>query len=233
MRLDRLLSNLGYGSRREVRALLKAGRVTMLSGEVARDESAKIAHAELLFDGQALDALPPLTLILHKPCGYTCSLDDPGELVYDLLPERYASRNPTLSTVGRLDKDTSGLLLLTDDGTLLHQVISPKKAIWKTYEAELDRPLSGEEAALFGSGSLMLEGERSPCLAARLRVIGPKLAQLSLTEGRYHQVRRMFAAAGNHVVNLRRVSIGGLEMNGLEAGQWRIAEASDMAKVFG
>ena len=174
-------------------------------------------------DGEALDPLPGLTLLLHKPVGVTCSHKEAGKLVYDLLPPRWRRREPALSTIGRLDKDTSGLLLVTDDGTLLHKVISPKHHVAKRYRVTLARPLHGDEPELFAAGMLMLEGEDKPLLPAQLEVNSPMQATLTITEGRYHQVRRMFAAVGNHVTALHRDRVGALELPAdLEPGFFRI-----------
>lgn len=131
-------------------------------------------------------------------------------MVYDFLPERWRRRDPTISTIGRLDKQTSGLLLLTDDGDLLHRVISPKRHVKKTYRARLSRPLGGSEGALFASGHFMLESEDKPLAPAELKVISDTEALLTVTEGRYHQMRRMFAATGNQVEELYRERLGGL-----------------------
>ncbi len=227
MRVDRLLANLGYGSRREVGRLLDEGRVTRADGTpvAARDP---VEHTALRVDGEPLDPPAPLTLVLHKPLGVTCSHDDQGSLVYDLLPERFTRRNPPLSTVGRLDKDTTGLLLLTDDGALLHRLTSPKKEVWKLYEATLARPLSGGEGEVFSAGTLLLVGETKPCRPAKLEVVTPTFARVALTEGRYHQVRRMFAAVGNEVVALHRSRLGALTLGDLAPGAWRAATAEDL-----
>jgi 16S rRNA pseudouridine516 synthase len=137
-----------------------------------------------------------------------------------------------LSTVGRLDRETSGLLLLTDDGALLHRIISPKSEIPKVYEATLARPLRGDEAALFASGTLMLESEQKPLLPAELETLAPQCVRLTLHEGRYHQVRRMFAAVGNHVDALHRPQVGGLSLGALAEGEWRILDDADRAALF-
>src|SRR5690606_4029573 len=131
---------------------------------------------------EPLEPPPGLLLMLHKPVGHTCSTKDRGRVVYDLLPPRFALRSPTLSTVGRLDRDTSGLLLMTDDGQLLHRIISPKSKLPKIYEATLAEPLRGDEAATFASGSLMLESEKTPLLPAGLEVLSPTQARLTLHE---------------------------------------------------
>jgi 16S rRNA pseudouridine516 synthase len=147
---------------------------------------------------------------------------------------RWRSREPALSTIGRLDKETSGLLLMTDDGDLLHRIISPKSHVPKRYIVTLDRPLQGNEVAIFASGDMMLEGEQKPLLPAELEVTGDKSARLILHEGRYHQVRRMFAALGNHVTALHRDRIGALALpNDLAAGQIRVMSLDDIAQVFG
>ena len=231
MRLVRLIANLGYGSRKEVALMFREGRITDADAEVLYADD-KREHADIRVDGEALDPPSGLILMLNKPAGVTCSTKDVGRIVYDLLPARFRSRNPALSTVGRLDRDTSGLLLLTDDGALLHRIISPKSKIAKVYEATLAEDLGGEEVALFASGNLMLESEKTPLLPAELDVLGSRRARLTLHEGRYHQVRRMFAAAGNHVVSLQRLSVGGLGLGTLAEGDWRILDQSDIQTLF-
>jgi 16S rRNA pseudouridine516 synthase len=232
MKLVKLLANLGYGSRREVQRLIRAGAVTNENGDTLDDHSAT-PHAEIRFRGESLDPEFPLTIMLNKPDGYTCSADDPGSTVYDLLPERFAHRNPGLNCIGRLDKDTTGLLLMTDDGKLLHKIIHPKSACHKVYRATLARPLEGHEGALFASGALMLNGETKPLLPAQFEKLGECEALVTLHEGRYHQVRRMFAAAGNHVLALKRISIGGLQLpEDLEEGEWCALSADDMQRLL-
>jgi 16S rRNA pseudouridine516 synthase len=237
LRLDRLLANLGYGSRREVGELIGAGLVT-LDGEAIIDSGERIALApdlatRMVVDGEALDPPPGLCLMLNKPVGVTCSHKEQGPLVYGLLPERWRRREPAISSVGRLDKDTSGLLLLTDDGALLHKIISPRSHVPKRFDVTLDRPLRGDEEKLFASGEMMLEGEDKPLLPAQLEVASPTRAVVTITEGRYHQVRRMFAAAGNHVTALHRDRLGELTLpSDLAPGQFRIAGEADIALVF-
>ncbi len=231
MRLVKLIANLGYGSRKQVAALFREGRVTDVDGEVLYADD-KVEHARLRLDGEPLDPPPGLTLMLHKPIGYTCSTRDPGRIIYDLFPSRFRLRSPVLASVGRLDRDTSGLLLMTDDGGLLHRIVSPRRKLAKVYEAGLARELRGDEGAIFASGKLMLESENTPLAPAVLEVLGSKQARLTLTEGRYHQVRRMFAAVGNHVETLHRSRIGGLELDDLSAGQWRVLDARDLERLF-
>ena len=236
-RLDRLLANMGYGSRRDIGLMTKAGWIT-LDGEIARDEATRVRleadlPARLLIRGKKLDPLPGMVIMVHKPLGVTCSRKEAGTLIYDLLPDRWRARDPALSTVGRLDKETSGLILMTDDGDLLHKIISPKHHVPKRYVVMLDRPLNGTEVAAFAAGGLMLDGETKPLLPAELEVTGERSAILTLHEGRYHQVRRMFAAIGNHVTALHRDQIGTLGLpEDLEAGSLRVMTEEDVAKVF-
>jgi len=232
MKLVKLIANLGYGSRKQVAAMFREGRITDSQGAVLyADDQAE--HPGIRIDGEPLDPATGLVLMLHKPTGYTCSTKDAGAIIYDLFPPRLRLRSPVLASVGRLDRDTSGLLLLTDDGGLLHRIVHPKLQVAKVYEATLARDLRGDEATTFASGKLMLESEKEPLAAARLEVLGPRQARLTLTEGRYHQARRMFAAVGNHVEALHRSRVGDLTLGDLPAGQWRILGADEVQLVFG
>ncbi|NLB57959.1 MAG: pseudouridine synthase [Gammaproteobacteria bacterium] len=231
MKLVRLIANLGYGSRKQVALMFRQGLVTDARGEVLYADD-RVDHAEVRIEGEPLDPPPGLLLMLHKPVGYTCSTKDHGRIVYDLLPPRLRLRKPLLSTVGRLDRDTSGLLLMTDDGALLHRITSPKSHVPKTYEAGLAEPLRGDEAALFASGTLMLESEDTPLQPALLEPAGERSARLTITEGRYHQVRRMFAAVGNHVETLHRSRVGALELGDLPPGEWRPLGDHEREAIF-
>ena len=232
MTLVRLLANLGYGSRKTVTAMFRDGRISNAAGEVLYIDD-RVAHDAIRVDGEPLDLPAGLALMLHKPIGYTCSTKDAGSIVYDLLPPRFRLRSPLISTVGRLDRDTSGLLLMTDDGGLLHRIVSPKAALGKIYEVTLTQDLRGDEAEIFASGTLMLDSETTALAPVRMETLGPREARVELTEGRYHQVRRMFAAVGNHVNTLHRARIGGLSLEDLPSGQWRVLGPDDLETLFG
>ncbi|MBM6594714.1 pseudouridine synthase [Microvirga pudoricolor] len=237
LRLDRLLANLGYGSRREIQGLVRAGGVT-LDGVELEDAGQRIPVTRDLthrmeVDGEPLDPPPGLVLMIHKPLGVTCSHKEAGPLIYGLLPERWRRRDPALSTVGRLDKETSGLLLMTDDGGLLHRIIAPRNHVPKRYRVTLDRPLRGDEAQILAAGTLMLDGEDKPLLPVDMEIVSPTSATVILHEGRYHQVRRMFAALGNHVTGLHRDRIGGLDLpDALGPGAYQILSEVDLALVL-
>jgi 16S rRNA pseudouridine516 synthase len=235
IRLDRLLGNLGYGSRRDIALMVRAGRIALSDQTIAAaDTKIPLDQASgLTIGGKPIDPLPGLVLMVNKPIGLTCSHKEAGPLVFDLLPDRWRRRTPPLSTVGRLDKDTSGLLLMTDDGALLHRIIAPAAHISKRYRATLARPLRGDEAAIFQSGTLLLNGEDKPLRPARLAVVAEQEALVTIDEGRYHQVRRMFAAVGNHVETLHREAIGALELPAdLGEGDFRILSEDEIAAVF-
>ena len=219
MRTDALLSRYGYCSRREVAQWLKRGRVTR-NGAPVKSPAEKVEPEEVLVDGAPVEFPRGLYIALNKPLGCTCSHKEQGELVYDLLPEQWLRRNPAVNTVGRLDKETSGLLLLTDDGAFEHAQTSPKRHVPKVYAFTTSAPVPESAVAQFASGDFMLQGERTPCLPAELT--GACEGRLTLHEGRYHQVRRMLAAVGAPVETLERIEIGPLklaELN-LEPGEW-------------
>jgi 16S rRNA pseudouridine516 synthase len=239
LRLDRLLANMGYGSRKDIQMLVRHGRV-LLDGRAMTDADAHVPvslelPSRLTINGTPLDPPPGFaTLMMHKPLGVTCSHKEAGPLVYGLLPDRWRDRKPGISTIGRLDKETSGLLLFTDDGALLHRVISPKSNVSKRYQVTLARPLRGDEINILATGTLMLDDDDKPLLPVIMTSTAPLNATVTLTEGRYHQVRRMFAALGNHVEALHRDQVGALELHSdLEAGKWRVMTAADIAAVFG
>jgi 16S rRNA pseudouridine516 synthase len=236
-RVDKLLSSMGYGSRREMARIGRAGGITLDAGPLL-DVTKRIPvtlnlPTRMQIDGEALDPVAGMVILLNKPLGMTCSHKEDGAVVYDILPQRWKRRDPAISTIGRLDKQTSGLLLLTDDGDLLHRIISPRRHIKKTYRVRLARPLGGTEGCLFASGQLMLEGESKPLAPAELEMVSQTEALLRITEGRYHQVRRMFAATGNHVEALHRECLGGLSLpDGMACGEWKLLSEEEISLIF-
>jgi len=219
-RIDQWLANLGYCSRREADHWVDAGRVAV-RGIRATDTSRKVEAIDLHIDGEPLDHPEGLLILLNKPLGLVCSHEErEGPSVYDLLPVRWRARNPVVTTVGRLDKDTSGALLLTDQSALVHRLTSPKHKVAKRYRATVDGDLSADLVALFASGTLLLNGEKDPCAPAELTILEPRVAELVLTEGRYHQVRRMFASQGLTVTALHRSHFGEHDVAGITPGMW-------------
>lgn len=221
IRLDRLLGNFGYAPRGEATRWIRQGRVTV-AGVVASDPAARADPAEVTVDGAPVPFPRGLLLMLHKPAGTVCShAVNEGPTVYELLPSELRARDPRPEAVGRLDRDTTGLLLITDLGQLAHRLASPRHETEKRYELATDRPIPEHAEALFAAGTLLLHGERDPCKPALLVRDGPTRASLTLREGRYHQVKRMLAAVGCTVTTLHRASVGPLGLGDLPVGGWR------------
>lgn len=230
-RLDRLLSEAGLATRREAKALIRDGRVTV-DGRPVRspEQKADPALAAVALDGVPLPAPGHVYIMLHKPQGVLSATEDArAPTVLDLLPEVYRRRG--VFPVGRLDKDTTGLLLLTDDGEFAHRVISPRGGVPKLYEATVKGEPAPEDAEAFAGGLTLSDGTR--CLPARLELLGGGLVRVEVYEGRYHQVRRMLASRGFPVLQLRRVRIGALWLDAtLMAGEYRLLEKDELSRIF-
>lgn len=218
-RLDKIIASTGRFSRREVKLLVRQGRV-LVDGVPARSAEDRMAPetAEITVDGERLAWRRYTWLMMNKPAGVLSATEDGrGKTVLDLLPEELRRRE--LFPVGRLDKDTEGLLLFTNDGKLLHDLISPRRHVWKRYYAEHEGRAGPEDQAAFAAGMPLGGGET--CLPAVLYPLGPGRSLVDLREGMYHQVRRMLAARGMPVTYLRRIAFGGLELGDLPPGQGR------------
>lgn len=218
-RLDKLLSEAGVASRKDLRTMIRAGRV-QVDGKVATSPETKVDETavRVLVDGQEIGKRRRVVLMLHKPAGYVTSTDDPRDpTVMALVPDRYRAMD--LKPVGRLDKDTEGLLLLTNDGALAHRILSPRHGVWKRYYAEHAGEAGPDDAAAFAQGIVLRDGDR--CLPARLLPQGPGKSIVEVQEGKYHQVRRMLASRGLPVTYLRREAEGGLELGDLPLGETR------------
>jgi 16S rRNA pseudouridine516 synthase len=220
MRLDKFLSQQLGVSRALVLRELRNKRVTV-DGDIVKTGAMKISPEQVVaFDGNVLDQITgPRYFMLNKPQGYVCSTDDPDHpTVLYFLEEPVAYK---LHAAGRLDIDTTGLVLMTDDGQWSHRVTSPRHQCEKTYLVTLENPLADDTAAQFEAG-VQLHNEDSLTKPAQLEQIDERVVRLTISEGRYHQVKRMFAAVGNHVVALHRERIGEIVMDeDLEPGQYR------------
>ncbi len=228
MRADQVLSRFGYCSRREAPYWLKSGRLEW-RGLPIRSGAEKVNPAEVEIDGEKIEFPGRLLIAFHKPVGCVCSHESAeGETVYDLLPDLWRHRHPAPVTVGRLDKETSGLILVTDDGALAHRWTSPRHEVEKVYLAETENDLRPAMVQTFASGELVLRNESEPCRPAKLDILHERQARVTVTEGRYHQVRRMFASQGCAVVSLHRERIGKLELGDLPTGAWRPVHEEDI-----
>ena len=221
-RLDQILSHYGYCSRSEAKSWIKQGRVAA-RGQVLRNSEDKVDPTFLEIDGKPIEAPEGLLALFYKPSGYICSHDSrEGLTIYGLFPAQWSRRNPPVTSIGRLDKDTTGALLITDDGALVQRWTSPRHKVPKIYEVTVDADLTSDLVAIFAEGKLQLEGEDKPCAPARLEIMSAREARLELTEGKYHQVKRMFASHGYEVVRLHRSRFGDFDLNGLQPGEWRL-----------
>lgn len=231
LRLDKYLCDLGLGSRRELRDWIRAGRVAVDGAAVCSPEQ-KLdpERASVSLDGKPLSYQALHYYMMDKPEGVITATEDGAQrTVLDLLPPEL--RRLGLFPVGRLDKDTSGLLILTDDGDFAHRVMSPKSDVRKRYLAEVDGVPDGEDAAAFRAGLILGDGTR--CLPAELAYSGGNTCVVTVQEGKYHQVKRMLAARGKPVLKLRRVSVGALELDeALGPGGFRELEQDELCRVF-
>ena len=219
-RLDKFLCDSGVGTRSQVKLILKAGRVTV-DGAVERDNSRKVdpQKQNICLDGERLGGWQRLVVMLNKPAGFVTATEDPVDrTVMELLPQEL--KNKDLKPIGRLDKQTEGLLLFTNDGDLLHKLISPKNEIPKVYYARHEGQAGEEDVTVFASGLTLRDG--TECLPAKLEPLGPGESKITVCEGKYHQVRRMMAARGMPVEYLERRDEGFLTLGDLPRGQIRL-----------
>ena len=229
-RLDKILSEAGVASRKELKSLIRAGRVTV-DGAVVREEAKKFDEAActIAVDGAAVEKYRKVLLMLHKPAGYVTATEDAdAPTVMELLPEPY--RTMSLRPVGRLDKATEGLLLLTNDGELLHRLISPRHGVEKQYYAEHEGAAGQADIAAFAGGLTLRDG--TVCRPAVLTPLGPGRSRITVTEGKYHQVRRMMAACGMPVTYLRREREGSLALGALPLGQTRLLTDREVSALL-
>ncbi|MBC1947759.1 rRNA pseudouridine synthase [Listeria welshimeri] len=220
MRLDKLLSHTGFGSRKEVKPLLKSGAV-VVNGTIQKDSKMQVNpdKDEITVHGTPVVYQEFVYFMLHKPQNVVSATEDNvSETVIDLLAQEDILTNPF--PVGRLDKDTEGLLIITNDGTLAHNLLSPKKHIDKTYYAKIDGEVLLEDVKAFAEGIALDDGYI--CKPARLEIINPNEIKVTIQEGKFHQVKRMFAARGKTVSYLKRISMGQLQLDeSLELGKYR------------
>lgn len=227
VRLDKFLSEAGVASRKDCRQMIRDGRVRVGGAVICRPEEKIDPDAEVTADGVAVRKLGAVLLMLHKPAGYlTATEDAEWKTVMELIPEEYA--NAGLKPIGRLDAETEGLLLFTNDGDLAHRILAPKRKIWKTYYAEHLGEATEDDVRAFADGLTLRDETR--CQPAELKPLAPGRAEIRVCEGKYHQVRRMMASRKLKVVYLRRTSIGSLELGELPLGKTMRVEPEQIAE---
>ena len=230
-RLDKFLCDSGAGTRSQVKILIKSGRVTV-DGRAEKDAGAKInpQTQKICLDGEPMTGAQRLVVMLNKPAGFiTATEDKQDRTVMELLPEEL--RKADLKPVGRLDKATEGLLLFTNDGDLLHRLITPKKEVPKLYYARHEGTATQEDVAAFAAGLTLQDG--TVCLSAKLEPLGPGESRITVCEGKYHQVRRMMASRGMHVEYLERQEEGNLKLGDLPRGKTRLLTEQEIQTLDG
>lgn len=229
-RLDKLLASQGILSRKDAKSMIKNGRVSV-NGTIEKSADRKICGTDTVcLDGKEINLNKYIYVMLNKPQGYVSATSDSKEkTVTELLPASYRRKN--IFPAGRLDKDTEGFLLLTDDGALAHNLLSPSKHVRKTYDVTIDIPLQAEMAEKFREGILLNDGL---CKPASLLIQGTYQGTVTLTEGRYHQIKRMFGCFGAKVVALKRISFGNLELDpALAPGECRLLTEEELLRLTG
>ena len=229
-RLDKILANTGRWSRKEVRELVRAGRVTVNGVPVHSPEEKWDPAAEFALDGVSVSGERMVYLMLHKPAGLVSATEDPKQpTVLELLPDHL--KRVGLFPAGRLDKDTEGLLLLTNDGVLAHRLLAPRRHVDKTYFVQVEGQLDETDVEAFSTG--MTLGDGLVCMPAGLEVLGqPDTAIVTLREGKYHQIKRMLASRGKPVRYLKRLTMGPLKLDpALKRGEWRPLTEEEMAAL--
>ena len=229
-RLDKILSEAGCGSRKELRTLIRSGAVMVNGTPVCReDEKFEPKDIQITINGRPVQTIGTIWLMLHKPVGYVTSVEDPRDVtVMELLPEEYCAAG--IFPVGRLDKMTSGLLIFTNDGSAAHRMISPKYAVEKQYRAEHEGTATEEDMQAFAEGMVLRDGTK--CRPAQLVPLGPGRSEIVVTEGKYHQVRRMMAARGMAVTGLKRLREGMLELGDLPVGACRRLTETEISQLL-
>lgn len=230
-RLDKFLCDSGIGTRSQVKVILRSGRVTV-DGVVERDNSRRIDPQSQMVccDGEVLSGYRTVVVMLNKPAGFVTATEDMKErTVMELLPAQY--KNLDLKPIGRLDKATEGLLLFTNDGDLLHRLISPKKEVPKIYYARHEGTAAQTDVEAFAQGLELRDGTK--CLPAKLEPLGAGESLITVCEGKYHQVRRMMASRSMHVEYLQRRQEGNLSLEELPLGQCRELTDTEIALLFG
>ena len=228
-RLDKFLTNAGVATRSQVKLILKQGRV-QVDGRPMKDGAAKIDpdRQTVTLDGERIGGRRRMVVMLNKPEGFVTSTEDPRDrTVMELLPTEYAHQD--LKPVGRLDKATEGLLLFTNDGDLLHRLISPKKEVPKIYYAKHEGTAGESDVEAFAAGLTLRDG--TVCLSAKLEPMGPGESLITVCEGKYHQVRRMMASRGMPVIYLERRQEGTLTLGDLPRGQVRQLDEDEIEKM--
>ena len=229
-RFDKIIANQFNVSRKEARLAIRKGKASV-DGEILNDPSLLVdVDSTIVFDGQALDYKKYIYILMNKPKGVlSASSDKNRKTVVDLVPSQW--RRNGLFPVGRLDKDTTGFLIITDDGDFAHRAMAPNKNVFKTYEAVLDGGITQEMIDLFAKGVILSDGTK--CKSAHLKILGENSAEIKISEGKYHQIKRMFGVVGLGVNELKRTAVGKLKLpDNLRGGECILLNDGEISEIF-
>ena len=230
-RIDKLLSSLGYGSRKEIKQMINSCVVTS-AGAIIKDNTQVVNPRNIKISNKSIKYYSGVNVILNKPIGYVCTRKSIENSIFKLFPNQWILRRPKVNTAGRLDVDATGIIIITDDGKLLHRIISPKNKVSKVYRVKLEKVIKSNYKSFFESGECIIKSESKPCKPVQFKKIGNNTAELELIEGKYHQIKKMFSVLNNTVIELNRIKIGNLRLNGLKLGQWRELIDKDFDLIF-
>jgi len=230
IRIDKQLSTLGYGSRKDVEKLINL-KLIRENNKTLINPSTIVCPNSVYLNNEKIKYLYPIKIAINKPTGFTCSRYG-EDSIFNLLPEIWLKRRPKVNTVGRLDKDSSGLLIVTDDGEFLHRIISPINKVPKVYIVKLLNELSGDEKDIFEAGTMIISKDKKPCKPIKFIKIDNRTVELTLFEGKYHQIKKMFLKLKNKVIELERIKVGNLQLNKMRIGSWKKLTKSDIENIF-
>jgi len=230
IKVGKFLSSKGYGSRKEIKQAIK-NKLIKEDDALVKDFNCLVNPKKVFVRGQEVMFYDKINIVINKPKGYVCARAG-DDSIFKLLPDIWLNRKPKVNTVGRLDKDTSGMLIITDDGLFLHKIISPKHKISKVYKVKLEKKIGAKEKQIFESGGLIIEDEDKPCKPVLFNQIDSFNVILTMYEGKYHQIKKMFTVFGNKVIELSRIQLGSLQIRNLKIGKWRELNEEDMKLIF-
>ena len=230
IKIGKFLCSKGYGSRKEIKQMI-VNQVILENDLIINDFSCLVDPMNVTVKGKKVLFCNKVNIMLNKPKGYVCSRVG-DDSIFKLLPNIWLNRKPKVNTIGRLDKDTTGLILITDDGQFLHKIISPRNKVSKIYNVKVENEIGSNEKQIFESGKLIIENEIKPCKPVLFNQIDSFNVILTMYEGKYHQIKKMFSACGNKVVALSRTQLGLLKIGTLKVGEWRELDDKDMKQIF-
>ena len=230
IKIGKFLSSKGYGSRKEIKEAIK-NKMISEDNVIIENFNSLVNPRKVLVKGEKVEFYDKINIVINKPKGYVCTRSGINS-IFQLLPKIWLNRKPKVNTAGRLDKDTSGMLIITDDGNFLHKIISPKYKLSKVYKVKVEKKISINVKQIFESGGLIIKNEKKPCKPVLFNQIDSFNVILTMHEGKYHQIKKMFSMCDNKVVELSRIQLGSLSIENLKLGTWRELTEKERKLLF-